>query len=248
MQSDEYGKMRAAEDTYWWFVARRRLALSLVKRFAPGGGRILDVGCGTGAVLNELAEVGATAGVDVSPLALGFASERGLKNLVLGDAQRLPFRPGSFDTVVSLDTVEHVPDDVAAVKGVFDALKPGGVFVMNLPAFAWLWGPHDVALMHCRRYTARQVRRLLVDAGFQVEFLSYSVFFLFPAVVLTRCVERFRRGPAKVRLPAVNGPVNAALVALMEFESRVMSAVPLPWGSSVCVVARKPAARDTIGR
>ena len=246
MQSDEYGKMRAAEDTYWWFVARRRLALALVKQAVPGAKRMLDVGCGTGAVLTELGALGETVGVDFSPLALEFANERGLKPLVLGDAQKLPFREGSFDVVVSLDTVEHVPDDVAAVSGVFNALKPGGVFVMNVPAFAWLWGPHDVALMHCRRYTRGQVRRLLEAAGFEVERLSYSVFFLFPVVVFMRLVERFRRGPARVRLPGVPQGLNTALIKLMDFEAGMMSTISLPWGSSVVAVARKPGARDTI--
>lgn len=240
MQSDEYGKMRAAEDTYWWFVARRRLALMLVRQAAPDARRLLDVGCGTGAVLSELRSLGETVGVDFSPLALRFAHERGLEPLVLGDAQNLPFTEGSFDVVVSLDTVEHVPDDMAAVAGVFRSLRPGGVFVMNVPAFEWLWGPHDVALMHCRRYTRGQVKRLLEAAGFKVERLSYSVFFLFPVVVLMRLVERFRRGPAQVRLPQVPAGLNAFLTRLMDFEASLMSFLPLPWGSSVVVVARKP--------
>ncbi len=244
MQTEEYGKMRAAEDAYWWFVARRRLALALISRHAPAAKRLLDVGCGTGAVLADLEGLGDAFGVDFSPLALGFAAERGLGGLVLGDAQRLPFRPTTFDVVVSLDTVEHVQDDVSTVAGVFGSLRPGGVFVMNVPAFAWLWGPHDVALMHCRRYTRGQVKDLLQDAGFEVETLSYSVFFLFPIVVLMRLVERFRTGPAQVRLPTVRPWGNRLLVKLMEFESRIMAMVPLPWGSSVVAVARKPVADD----
>lgn len=242
MQSDEYGKMRAAEDTYWWFVARRRLALMLVHQAMPDAKRLLDVGCGTGAVLSELRGLGEAVGVDFSPLALEFANERGLRPLVLGDAQKLPFSEGAFDVVVSLDTVEHVPDDAAAVAGVFHALRPGGVFVMNVPAFAWLWGPHDVALMHCRRYTRGQVRRLLEAAGFKIERLSYSVFFLFPVVVFMRLVERLRQGPAQVRLPQVPAGLNRFLTKLMDIEASLMSFLPLPWGSSVVVVARKPLA------
>lgn len=240
MQTDEYAKMRASEDVYWWFVARRRLALSLVRRFAQAGPRILDVGCGTGAVLSELASVGPTTGLDFSVVALQFAAERGLRPLVLGDAQKLPFHEGVFDVVVSLDTVEHVPDDGAAVGGVFRSLRPGGVFVMNVPAFAWLWGPHDVALMHCRRYTRGQVRDVLEAAGFQVELLTYSVFFLFPIVVFMRLCERFRKGPAQVRLPEVAKGLNTFLVKLMDFEASILAKVPLPWGSSVVAVARKP--------
>lgn len=238
MQTDEYRKMRELEDHYWWFVARRNLALDLVSRYALPG-RILDVGCGTGAVMERLQARSWTVGVDFSRDALAYSSERGLRNLSLGDAQKLPFRDAVFDTVVSLDTVEHVPDDGLALAEIYRVLRPGGVFVMNVPAFQWLWGPHDVALMHFRRYTVSEARRKLVSAGFTCEKLTYSVFFLFPVVVLRRMLEKTHRGPAEVRLPTVSSGANQALQRLMEFEGRVAQRGRLPWGSSVVAVARK---------
>ncbi len=232
--------MRAQEDHYWWFVSRRLLALKLVKTYGPSDPTILDVGSGTGAVMAELAPLGPVYGVDFSSLALEFSRERGLMGLVHGDAQALPFASGSFDVVVSLDTIEHLPDDRAAVAEIFRVLRPGGVFVMNVPAFAWLWGPHDIALMHFRRYRVPEVATLLASAGFELEKISYSVFFLFPIVVVRRFLERLRRGPAAVSLPRVSRRLNDHLIGLMDKEAQLFLDSSLPWGSSVVAVGRKP--------
>jgi SAM-dependent methyltransferase len=239
MNIDEYAKMRQAEDQYWWFVSRRRLALALLDRYAPQAADVLDVGSGTGALLTELQESKRAAGLDFSPLAIGFCRERGLTNLLVGNAERLPFRRASFDAVVSLDTLEHVPDHESAVAGIARSLRPGGVLVLNVPAFRWLWGPHDVALMHHRRYTKRQVRDLLSSHGLKLEKLSYSVFLLFPFVVLLRFLDKFKWGPPKVSLPSVSAPTNRFLVKLQDMEARWILAGSLPWGSSVVAVAKK---------
>lgn len=239
MNVEEYAKMREAEDHYWWFVSRRRLALALLDRYSTGAKRVLDVGSGTGALLSELTSNHWAVGLDFSPLAVGFCRQRGLERVLVGNAEKVPFQPSSFDAVVSLDTLEHVPDHVAAVDGIARSLKPGGVLVLNVPAFRWLWGPHDVALMHQRRYTKGEVKALLEGAGLTVEKLSYSVFLLFPVVVLLRLIDKFKRGPAKVSLPRVSGASNRFLVKLQDMEARWIAAGSLPWGSSVVAVARK---------
>ena len=239
MQTEEYAKMREAEDRYWWFVSRRRLALTMLKRFADAPQRIIDVGSGTGAVLTELQKQGWAGGLDFSPLAMKFCRDRGLPNLMVGNAEQIPVRGETLDAVVSLDTLEHVPDDESAMSEIARTLKPGGVLILNVPAFKWLWGPHDVALMHQRRYTKSQVRSLIERHGLKVEKLSYSVFLLFPVVVLLRFLDKFRWGPAKVSLPKVSGGFNAFLVKLQDMEARWIMGGSLPWGSSVVAVARK---------
>ncbi|QYK52229.1 MAG: class I SAM-dependent methyltransferase [Fimbriimonadaceae bacterium] len=242
MNRDEYAKMRSLEDHYWWFVSRRDLALRLLDQFAPPGElSILDVGCGTGAVLTELESRGQAVGLDLSHDALRYSAERGLKNLIYANAEQLPFDSESFQAVVSLDTLEHVPDHESAVKEIYRCLSPGGVFVMNVPAFAWLWGPHDVALMHQRRYTRRQVKQLLNGAGFEIQRLSYSVFFLFPAVMLRRLLDKLQRGEPQVKLPQFTRFTNGVLNALMQGETSLFLKHNLPYGSSVVCVATKPA-------
>jgi SAM-dependent methyltransferase len=237
----EYARMFETEGRYWWFVSRRRLARRLLAESGPAG-TVLDLGCGTGALLDEMS--GQAIGLDFSPLALQFCRERGLAGLVQGDAQKLPFRDASLAAVVSLDTLEHVPDDRAALAEIARCLAPGGALVLNVPAYRWLWGPHDVALMHCRRYTKGEIVGRVREAGLDVEQASYSVFLLFPVVVALRGIDKLRQGEAEVRLPRVPTWLNSLLVALMDAEAAVLRAIGLPWGSSVVLVARKPRSRS----
>lgn len=239
MQKAEYARMRELEDHYWWFVSRRRMAFSLMRRHAPEG-LTLDLGCGTGAVMAELQTDRPAIGIDLSGTALEFAAERGIEGLVKADAQALPLLTSSFAALITLDTLEHVPNDVASAAEIARILRPGGVAIINVPAFRWLWGPHDVALMHCRRYKRSELVRLLEDAGLTVEFSSYGVFFLFPVVLAIRLMDRVARREPKVVLPEVPEWANRFLIQMMGWEEKIMRHVPLPWGSSVVALARKP--------
>ena len=245
MNPDEYRRMFELESHYWWFVARRRLAFLLLNSALPGvpRPRVLDLGCGTGAFAVELAEHGEPVGADMSRLALDFARSRGSFGLVQADGSALPFQSESFDAAIGLDVFENIEADLAAITECARVLRPGGVLVLTVPAFRTLWGPHDVALHHFRRYRRREVRDRLVAAGLTPVRLSYSVFFLFPLVLLIRLFEKGRRGPAEASLPTVPRWLNSLLIRLGAVEAWLITFAPLPWGSSVVAVARKPGKR-----
>ena len=112
--------------------------------------------------------------------------------------------------------------------------------MLSVPAFRSLWGPHDVALMHFRRYRRQQVRERIEAAGLKVERLSYAIFALFPVVATIRFFEKRRKGEAKASLPVLPNWANRGLIGLQGFEGSMISAMSLPWGSSVVALARKP--------
>ncbi|MBL8087336.1 MAG: class I SAM-dependent methyltransferase [Chthonomonas sp.] len=239
--------MRSVEDRYWWFVARRRLAIELLRDELSqlSGRKLLDFGCGTGAALAELQAESFAVGVDFSSIALELAAERGLTRLVQGDGEHVPLRADQFEGMIALDIFEHIQGVEAAFAEAYRILAPGGVLVLSVPAYRWLWGPHDVALMHKRRYTRSLLRRQLGAAGFEVSLVSYSVFWLFPVVVFLRLIDKFRRRPAAVSLPQVGDALNGALIKLMAWETPLIRRWGLPWGSSVIAVARKSSSGNT---
>lgn len=245
MNPGEYTKMFDLEDTYWWFVGRRRLALKLLRSHTSvAKPDVLDVGCGTGVVLRELSQWASPTGLDMSELALGFCRQRRLSRLILGDGSMLPLADKQFDAVIGLDIFEHIEDDAAAFAEAYRVLRPGGILVLSVPAFRALWGPHDVALMHFRRYRSDEIRRALEAAGFTVRRSTYSVFFLFPVVVVWRLFEKRKKGPAKASLVSVPAWMNAALIGLQNLEASLISALNLPWGSSVIAVAQRVEPKD----
>jgi SAM-dependent methyltransferase len=233
------------EDHYWWFVGRRRLALALAKKYEidrPEGIDLLDVGCGTGAVLAAVDGTRLRVGVDMTTLALAKSQTRNIHDLAKADATKLPISDGVFDVAIALDILEHVEDDVAAMAEIYRVLRPGGILVLSVPAFMSLWGPHDVALHHFRRYRREEMTKRLRSVGLQVETATYAVFLLFPIVVIARFFEKRRKGPAKAQLPSVPGWMNNLLIGILNVEKSLITklGVKLPWGSSVVVVARKP--------
>lgn len=248
MKHEEYERMYRFEDRYWWFVARRHLITSLLETLYPREGRlhILDIGCGTGKMLDELAPFGHVVGADFAPEALQFCVTRGVgADLARADARRLPFADASFDVVTAMDIVEHIDDDKAASCEIFRVLKPGGRLLVTVPAFPSLWSEHDEALHHYRRYTVPRLKDLFQRVGLAVDKVSYTVTTLFPAIWVFRQVSNLlpKKRPEeekKANLVNFSGPVNAALLALSQWETGLVRGRNLPFGVTVVCIARKP--------
>jgi SAM-dependent methyltransferase len=246
MNPEEYARMHAFEDWYWWFVARRQVALTFARDYRPDGAplRVLDAGCGTGALLERLSQdpEEEVYGVDFSRDALAFSRQRGQSRLVQGDLTALPFASDSFDLVTALDVVEHVERDVDALREICRVLRPGGVLLVSVPAYPFLWSSHDTALHHKRRYSAGILGPRLKQAGLSIVKMTYLLAFLFPAIALFRVADRLRRRERRPRAHLVSIPpaINRLLIGLQEAELTVARRMSLPFGVTLFCVARKP--------
>jgi SAM-dependent methyltransferase len=237
-------EMFAFEDRHWWFVGKRLLVASLLhERLRQPGLRILDVGCGTGAVLAHLRSRARVAGVDRSPRALAHCRRRGLDTVVCAEMDRLPFGTARFDIILMLDVLEHFADDVSVVAGARSLLRPGGSLLVSVPAFQALWSEHDEALHHVRRYTARRLRHTLEAGGLVVRRLTYTnVAALAPALLLRALLPRLGvRRPGGTDFREHAPWVNRLLLATYELEAAALRVLPrLPLGLSAAAVAELP--------
>lgn len=170
MDASEYTAMSRVEATHPWFVQRRRLVRGLIERFAPKPPlRLLDAGCGTGANLADYARWGAVFGLEFDGTAAAMC--RGVEasaRVVKGDLCRLPFAEAVFDLIVSTDVIEHIEQDVAALREMSRVLAARGRIVLTTPAYAWAYSSHDRHLHHVRRYSAARLRSAFRDAGLRV--------------------------------------------------------------------------------
>lgn len=248
MLPDEYRVMRDLENGYWWYRGLRTLLRVLLRAYAPADARtgfILDVGCGAGANLSLLQQYGRAFGIDIAEQAIGFCRQRGVPSdrAFVGSATDLPFAPDTFDLIVSFDVICNIPDDVGAFTQVARALKPGGYFIVQLPAYQWLWSMHDVAVGHQRRYSARDTREKLARAGLSVERILHTNALLLPFAALGRLWRRrsLERGNHVVSDLQMDLPhwANALLAAIYHVEIALETRVDFPFGLSVIAIARK---------
>ena len=245
MRPAELAKMFELEDTYWWFVARRELVRELLLQYRPAHDEIavLDVGCGTGATLKAIDDLGMALGIDRSPEALQFCQTRGLSRLAQATAEALPVGSGSVDVVLALDLLEHIQDDAAAARELARVLRPGGVLLATVPAGPELWSEHDEALAHLRRYRAARLRRLLVDAGFDIQKLSPVITTLLLPIAALRLAQRIlprKKGASETAFIIPPRPINWLLTEILRLERLWLRRFSLPVGVSLVAVARKP--------
>jgi SAM-dependent methyltransferase len=245
MDSREFGIQFDIEETNWWFVARRRLVRRFAEQVRAELGRplrILDVACATAMSFRFLADLGTIRGLDISNETIHFAKQRGIDRIVRGDAQKMPFRDGSFDLVLALDAFEHFPDDVGSMGEVRRVLAAGGTLICTVPAYMSLWSPHDDAFHHLRRYTRGELGSKIRGQSLDVKRLSYYSMFLTPPLWVFRKLRKLtaRGKPASsdftIPLPGI---VEGSLAGLMKLEAFMLRFVDLPVGASLICVSRK---------
>ena len=243
MEQHTYGIMNDVEGKHWWFVGRRAILEEFLRQIIQNpkskiqNPKILDVGCGTGANLEMLANFGTAEGVDVSDDALEFCKAKGLK-AHKGLAEKLPFEDESFDVVTALDVVEHLDDDIAGLKEMNRVLKKGGKTLIFVPAFMWLWGVQDDISNHRIRYTKKQIVERLQSAGFEIERATYANWTFFAPILVGRTLMKITgikpESENNVNVSALNGIFGK----IFSSERLWLKNFNFPFGVSIVIVAK----------
>jgi SAM-dependent methyltransferase len=231
-----------AEDRHWWYQGRRTVLERAIERLGlPAHAQILDAGCGSGRNMVELARLGTVTGVELSGTSVQLARERDAGEVVEGSVMDMPFDDANFDLTVSLDVIEHLEDDIGALRELRRATKPGGALLVTVPAYQWLWSGHDEINHHHRRYNRRTLLSAAQSGGWELEsFTNFSSLTL-PVAILLRALERFMPSTTKSSLDlwVPPAPLNWALRQPLNLEASVIGrGGSIPAGLSLLAVFR----------
>jgi ubiquinone/menaquinone biosynthesis C-methylase UbiE len=234
-----------AEATHFWF---RGFRIYVSRAIAGVVGdrrnlRIIECGCGTGYNMSMLAPYGHVFAFDLNADGARRARARG-RPVVRADMERIPFASGSFDLATSFDVLQSVPDDRQGLSEIARVLRPGGHAILNVTAMDWMAGDHSFVWGELRRYTVASATRLLESVGLQPVRLTYLFGSLVPLMLAVRTAQKVMRpfrpptGDADLAVPAA--PINEALTWVLKGEAALARRFPLPVGSSLLIVAKKP--------
>lgn len=244
MEEHVYHRMAEIQDRHWWYEARRQILSTLIAKLKlPPQAQILEVGSGPGANIKMLSAFGTLSVLEPD----NFSREHIIKTYGLPENRvkdgmlpgNIPF-DSNFDLICAFDVIEHIEQDSASLKDLFESLKTGGHAVFSVPAYQFLWSSHDVALHHKRRYTRAAFGNLLKQAGFQVEFISYYNTALFPLIAAVRLAKKFlgiKKG-ADDTMPRF-AIVNTLLRMIFAAEKYLLNPMTFPFGVSIIAVCKK---------
>jgi SAM-dependent methyltransferase len=255
-----YQVLSEMQRRHFWYRGRHKLLASAVRKHWPAarrnGSRVIDLGAGCG---GWMAHVAASQLFPDSELALGDSSlvaldaarqlGGGRVQLFQIDLLDLGFER-RWDVAFLLDVIEHLEDDVAAMRNAFNALSPGGLLFVTVPALQAFWSWNDEVVKHKRRYSAKQLSTVAREAGFSIVDARYFMFLLSPLLLLSRHLSRPRLEEMTEeqkwatiekthRVPVT--PVNALLSAVLALETPINEWFKFPWGTSLLGVFQRPA-------
>lgn len=230
------------EDRHFWFQSRNLCIMSLMRRYMkPDSSKgFLEIGCGTGMVLKHLSSlIGIKlSGAEIHLAGLRHARKRlpDLEFLQL-DALKMSF-DSVYDAVGMFDVLEHIEDDLLAIRNVNKILIPGGLFFISVPQYSWMWSNADEEAFHKRRYSRKELKNKLHQTGFRVLYCGSFMFTLFPFMYVSRILIKNKKG---------NGAeleISPYINHLFRFFSRldvflISACLQLPFGGSIMCVAKK---------
>lgn len=241
--SEVFPKLAAAEANHWWFRSRNKILIWAVQNFVRGCRDYLEIGCGTGFVLEGFSRAFPDFNLSGSEYfleGLAFAKER-IPQADFRQLDAIQMKDHElYDCVGAFDVLEHIDDDRKVIQNIHRALRPGGSFLITVPQHRWLWSVVDEHAQHVRRYEKADLISKLESTGFDVVFRSSFVSLLVPLMWLSRLAANKKENFDPMSEFRISGWLNKALEQLMNLELWLLKiGVRFPVGGSLLVVARK---------
>lgn len=245
MEPAHLKELEELESTYWWHVAKRKLALTLLQRFAPPPGLLVEGGIGASANLQEFQTQGYDVqGFDVMPEAISMAQNKGIQSVDIHDLEK----PWPVDkqarAIVLLDVLEHIQDSARALRNMKEVLAPDGAVVLTVPAYPCLFNSWDEKLGHHRRYTKSMLRKEVTQAGLKVQWIGHWNSFTLPAAIACRGFNRLFRRNTSTEFPRVSNVLNSMLIGCAGLERQFLMRLGVPVGLSICGVLTHDKSRN----
>jgi SAM-dependent methyltransferase len=237
MNEQVYKDMAEQQDRHWWFKARQAILARVIHEFFPKKtAKILEIGCGTGGNLKMLENYGQIFAMEMDEFSCEFASNRAgirVKRGWLPD--NIPFDE-KFDLICMFDVLEHIEADQEALQVLKRILAPEGIVILTVPAYQWLYGPHDKLLHHFRRYSKKSLKLIIQISDFKLLHISHMNTILFPLVVGVRLLDMIKKTdvPTGYAMPGKN--VNKILFTLFNFERYFVNKINFPYGASLITI------------
>jgi SAM-dependent methyltransferase len=242
MDRDYELQTHRAEDRHWWYRGRRIVLEQVIADLRlPARARILDAGCGSGRNMVELARHGTVTGVELSDTSVVLARERDAGEVIEGSVLEMDIASDSFDLAVSLDVIEHLQDDLTALRELRRVVAPGGSLLVTVPAYQWLWSGHDEINHHHRRYTRRTLQHVAEQAGWEQVRTTYFNSLLLPMAILLRVLDRLntKTTESSLDLWVPPEPLNWLLQRPLTLEAALIGRrARIPAGLSLLAVFR----------
>jgi SAM-dependent methyltransferase len=209
--------------------------------------KFLDIGCGTGAVIQGIMENTSLkiTGSEIYLNGLLYAKKK-LPNIefVQFDVTQGKL-PEKFDMIGAFDVIEHIEADVTAISNIYEMLNEGGYLLVTVPQYSFLWSRLDEIVRHKRRYSRKELLSKLRQPGFVISYCSSFLFTLFPLMLVSRIFDRSKKGnkttevefKSRVQFPKI---LNWIFDKVMRIDEILIDfGISLPYGGSLLVVAKK---------
>jgi SAM-dependent methyltransferase len=238
---DEFSKLYEWENNHFWFTNRNNRIIFLVKKYLIKPFNFLEIGCGTGFVIERLKkefEESTFLGTEYYNKGLEFAIIRNPKiQFLQTDARKIPFS-GEFDAIGAFDVIEHIEEDVEVFKQMNKALKNNGVIFVTVPQHKFLWSHIDEISFHKRRYTRKELLEKVQNSGFEVLDINSFTSLLLPFMIISRTFQKEKSiSGSEFNISKITNFVFNLVLKLEFF--LVKAGIIFPFGGSLMLVARK---------